>query len=115
VFNRGIDPWDPATLSRFTIDRLLRSQLGYTGLVVSDDLLMGAIVERYGLEDAAVRSLAAGVDLLLISGQGVRDGRTAATRVVQGIRRALEQGYLSPRRVREAIARVDEFRARIPR
>jgi beta-N-acetylhexosaminidase len=115
VFNRGIDPWDPATLSRFTIDRLLRSQLGYRGVVVSDDLLMGAIVERYGLDEAAVRSLAAGVDLLLVSGQGVKDGRTAATRIVQAIRRALEQGYLSPRRVREAIGRVDEFRARVAR
>ncbi len=115
VFNRGIDPWDPATLSRFTIERLLRGDMGYRGLVVSDDLLMAAIVERYGLEEAAVRSLEAGVDLLLISGPGTKEGRTTAARVVQAIRTALDQGFLSPRRVQEALARVDEFRRRIER
>ena len=61
VFNRGLDPWNPATLSRFTIKRYLRGRLGYNGLVVSDDLLMGAIGQRYGLEEAAVLALVVGV------------------------------------------------------
>ena len=57
VFNRGLDPWDPATLSRFTVRRVLRGWLHYDGVAVSDDLLMGAIAQHYGLEDAAVRAL----------------------------------------------------------
>ena len=113
VYNRRIDPWDPATLSRYTIGRLLRAKLGYKGLVVSDDLLMGAIVQRYGLEDAAARALEAGVDVLLISGQGVRDGRSAAERVASALRRGLEQGLISKKRVREALDRVRAFRARV--
>jgi beta-N-acetylhexosaminidase len=113
VFNRRIDPWDPATLSRYTIARLLRSKLGYRGLVVSDDLLMGAIVQRYGLEEASARALGAGVDVLLISGQGLREGRPAAERVAAALRRGLAQGLVSKKRVQEAIARVKEFRGRV--
>ncbi|HTG11423.1 MAG TPA: glycoside hydrolase family 3 N-terminal domain-containing protein, partial [Candidatus Eisenbacteria bacterium] len=67
VFNRGLDPWDPATLSRFTVQRVLRGWLHYDGVAVSDDLLMGAIAQHYGLEDAAVLALGAGVDVLLIA------------------------------------------------
>jgi beta-N-acetylhexosaminidase len=113
VFNRRIDPWDPATLSRYTIARLLRAKLGYKGLVVSDDLLMGAIVQRYGVEEASVRALAAGVDVLLISGQGAKDGSLAAARAVAALRRGLAQGLVSRKRVHEAIGRVKEFRGRL--
>jgi beta-N-acetylhexosaminidase len=112
VFNRRIDPWDPATLSRFAIGRLLRAKLGYKGLVVSDDLLMGAIVQRYGVEEAAVRAVAAGVDVLLISGQGAKDGGLAAGRAAAAVRRGVAQRLVSAKRVREAIARVREFRGR---
>src|SRR5262245_18799766 len=54
VFNRTIDPWYPASLSRYTVNRLLRAKLGFKGVVVSDDLLMRAITQRYGVDEAAV-------------------------------------------------------------
>ncbi|HEX2677909.1 MAG TPA: beta-N-acetylhexosaminidase [Polyangiales bacterium] len=62
----AIDPALPATLSRAAIDGLLRQQLGYTGLVWSDDLEMKAISERYGIGDAAVRAIEAGCDAVLV-------------------------------------------------
>jgi beta-N-acetylhexosaminidase len=64
VFNRRLDRSHPATLSRSTIAGLLRGELGWTGVVVSDDLRMGAIEQHYGLDEAAVLALNAGVDLL---------------------------------------------------
>src|SRR5439155_7148096 len=56
VFNRALDSEFPATLSRATLTGLLRSELGFDGPVVTDDLRMGAIEQRWGLETAAVRS-----------------------------------------------------------
>jgi beta-N-acetylhexosaminidase len=113
VFNRGLDPWDPATLSRYTVRRVLRGWLHYEGVAVSDDLLMGAIAQHYGLEDAAVQALRAGVDVLLIAENTDRVDDRAAERVVAAITRAITQGTLSESRVREAVARVDALRAKL--
>jgi beta-N-acetylhexosaminidase len=113
VFNRGLDPWDPATLSRYTVRRVLRGWLHYDGVAVSDDLLMGAIAQHYGLEDAAVQALRAGVDVLLIAENTDRVDDRAAERVVAAITRAITQGTLSESRVREAVARVDALRAKL--
>jgi beta-N-acetylhexosaminidase len=115
VFNRNLDPWDPATLSRFTVNGLLRRRLGWTGVVVSDDLLMGAILERYGLEEAAVLALEAGVDMLLVSANAPKDEAGAALRMLHAIERALGQGRLSRARIESSLARIDALRARIPR
>lgn len=113
VFNRGLDPWNPATLSRFTIKRYLRGKLGYQGLVVSDDLLMGAIRQRYGVEEASILALQSSVDMLLISQNQGRVERGAAERVIAGIRSALADGRLSPKALAASIARVRALRSRI--
>jgi beta-N-acetylhexosaminidase len=113
VFNRGLDPWDPATLSRYTVDRILRRRLGYQGVVVSDDLLMGAIIRHYGLEEAAVDALGAGVDVLLISENSTGAQPRAAPRVVAAIDHALAQGWLSRARVVAALDHVAALRRRL--
>jgi beta-N-acetylhexosaminidase len=113
VVNRGLDPWDPATLSRFTVNRILRGRLGYQGVVVSDDLLMGAIIQHYGLEEAAVDALGAGVDILLISQNSLRGEPRAAERVVAAVERALAQGWLSRARVQAALDHVAALRRRL--
>ena len=113
VFNRGIDPWNPATLSRFTIKRYLRGKLKYAGPVVSDDLLMGAIRQRYGVEEAAVLALQASVDILLVSQNQGKVERGTAERVVAEIRSAIADGRLSRKSVSAALDRVRKFRARL--
>lgn len=113
VFNRGLDPWEPATLSRFTVRRVLRGWLHYDGVAVSDDLLMGAIAQHYGLEDAAVLALGAGVDVLLISQNTGRIDDRAAERVVAAITRAIATGTLRESRITQAVARVDALRSRL--
>jgi len=113
VFNRGLDPWDPATLSRYTVHRVLRGWLHYQGVAVSDDLLMGAIAQHYGLEDAAVRALDAGVDVLLISQNMGRVDDRAAERVVAAITRAIADGRLRESAITAAVSRVDTLRARL--
>jgi beta-N-acetylhexosaminidase len=113
VFNRGIDFFNPATLSRFAIGRYLRGKLGYRGLVVSDDLLMGAIRQRYGVEEASVLALQATVDMLLISQNQGKVERGAAERVIAGIRQAIRDGRLSTRKLAASIERVRALRNRI--
>jgi beta-N-acetylhexosaminidase len=114
VFNRRLDPRYPATLSRSTVTGLLRDELGWTGVVVSDDLRMGAIDQHYGLGDAAVLALAAGVDLLLIADDRLPDQRSAAATALTAIRHALEQGRLGPDAIEAALTRVDALRSRLP-
>ena len=110
VFNKGLDPWDPATLSRYTVNRILRGRFGYKGVIVSDDLLMGAITRHYGLEEAAAKALNAGVDVLLISGNTPKGEVYAAERVVLAINRAITTAALA-----QARARRDRSRRRAAR
>lgn len=114
VFNRRLDRKRPATLSRSTIDGLLRGKLGYTGVVVSDDMRMGAIEQHYGMDDAAVLALAAGVDMVLIAQDRLPDGRSATTLALGAIRTALAGGRLPIERVESALGRVRALRARLP-
>jgi beta-N-acetylhexosaminidase len=113
VFNRGIDMALPATLSRYTVRRYLRGKLGYKGLVVSDDLLMGAIRQRYGVEEAAILALQATVDVLLVSQNQGRYEQGAAARVGAAIQSAIKEGRLSRKAVQAALDRVEAFRRRI--
>ncbi len=113
VFNRRLDGEYPATLSRATVGGLLRGELGFDGVVVSDDLLMGAISERYGLERAAVLGLAAGVDVLLISDNTWARAEAAADRARSAILNALARGTLQTSTVESALARIDRLRARL--
>lgn len=62
----ALDPGCPATMSSNVITELLRRQLGYRGLVISDDLDMKAISDHYGVADAAVAAIRAGCDVLLL-------------------------------------------------
>ncbi len=113
VFNRHLDAWVPATLSRPTIDGVLRSELGWRGVVVSDDMRMGAIEQHYGAGDAAVRALRAGVDLILIADDRLPGDRSASAETLEAIRRALRRGRLPAGQVDEALARIAALRSRL--
>jgi beta-N-acetylhexosaminidase len=92
----------PATLSTVLVTELLRGELGFDGLVVSDALDMGAIP---GVEEAAVRALAAGVDALCL---GPTLGPEAVERVHGAIVAAARSGQLPADRLAEAARRVEE-------
>ena len=112
VFNRRLDRRYPATLSRPTITGLLRRELGWVGVVVSDDLRMGAIEQHYGLGEASVLALDAGVDLLLIADDRLPEGRSGAAVALDALARALEEGRLTVAQIDAALARVDALRRR---
>src|SRR4029077_182718 len=76
VLYKALDDQLPATLSPNIITHLLREQMGYDGVVLTDDLEMHAIVDHYGPGEAAVRAFLAGCDMLLICKE--RDREIAA-------------------------------------
>jgi beta-N-acetylhexosaminidase len=97
---KHLDPEYPATLSRKILTDLLRNELGYDGVVITDDLEMGAIEEEGDLGQAALQAFAAGADLLLIchshekavdalreTSRGVEDNPELQTRMQESIRR----------------------------
>jgi beta-N-acetylhexosaminidase len=93
----------PATLSSRIMDEVLRDSLGFTGVVVTDALVMGAIVERYGAGESAVLAFEAGSDLLLMPA----DLRAAVDAMVA----AVESGRVSTERLDRSVRRLLELKA----
>jgi beta-N-acetylhexosaminidase len=111
VFNATLDPEYPATLSKPTIDGILREQLGYDGVVFCDDIQMGAIREQYGYETAVERAILAGVDMLTIGNNIVfEEGIGARTFAI--IRRAVEEGRIDATRIDQAYRRIQALKRR---
>lgn len=105
----ALDETQPASLSPAIVKRLLREELGFGGLVVTDDLEMKAISGRQAVEQAAVAALSAGCDLLLVCGTD-HDRQVG---VLEAIIHALEQNVVPRTEVEEALARQREAKARV--
>ena len=104
-----LDPEHPATLSRAVLTGLLRQRLGYTGVVITDALMMQAVHRRWGHARSAVMALAAGADMPLA--QGSRSDQLAA---LQAIEQAQRDGTLDPAALQAAVQRLDALAARFP-
>ncbi|WP_433365893.1 glycoside hydrolase family 3 protein [Actinoplanes sp. CA-142083] len=94
----------PATLSHRIMTGLLREELGFQGLIVTDGIEMQGVRRRYGLAGAAVMALAAGVDAICVGGDHA-DEQTA-TQLRDAIVQAVRDGSLSEERLADAAARV---------
>ena len=103
------DPDLPATLSRRILTGLLREELGFQGLIVTDGIEMQGVRRAYGLEGATVRALAAGADAICVGGDHA-DEHTAL-RLRDAIVAAVRSGELSEERLRDAAARVRKLAA----
>jgi beta-N-acetylhexosaminidase len=106
VVYRAVDPLRPATLST-EVCTVLRGQIGFRAMLVSDDLEMAAIAARWAIEDAAVQAVAAGCDALLVCWSDEKQAR-----VVEALTRESERSPAFRARCEEAGARVREARAR---
>ncbi|MHB8420421.1 MAG: beta-N-acetylhexosaminidase [Myxococcales bacterium] len=106
VVFEALDPGLPATFSPKVLG-LLREELGFQGVIVSDDLEMAAVAERWPFDEAAALSIAAGCDLLLVC-----HGAERQALAIDGIRRAAEGSAAARERLQEAAARVTALRER---
>ena len=101
----------PVTFSRQALQQELRDQLGFPGAIITDDLDMGAIRDSYSLEDAVVRSLGAGNDLLLMS-NSLDYNPLLPDLVVEWVSKALVEQRLAPERLIDAYIRVIDLKKR---
>lgn len=101
----AFDDEHPATLSEKVMGPLVRDEIGYRGVVVSDDLEMRAIADHYGIGDAAVRALRAGCDQILICKHPA-----LVSEAYEAIVKAVEAGQLSKHRLAEAAGRVEALK-----
>ncbi|MCA1591848.1 MAG: hypothetical protein LC754_04175 [Acidobacteria bacterium] len=95
----------PASINYEIVTRLLREELGYEGLVVTDDLEMGAIAKHYEIEDASLRAIQAGEDMLLICARPdlIRRGYNS-------LLHAARDGVLSRERIELSLRRIADFK-----
>ncbi|WP_176757862.1 beta-N-acetylhexosaminidase [Melghirimyces thermohalophilus] len=94
-------PGLPGTLSKKVLTGLLRERLGFAGVIMTDDLEMGAIVEHFGPEEAAVRAVKAGADILLVSHN--LDHQQAS---MAAVRQAVKKGEISEERIDQSLRRI---------
>ena len=88
----------PASLSSYIMTDLLREELGYKGIIVTDALAMKAVIDEYSSDEAAVRALEAGADILLLA----EDFELA----FQGVLQAVNEGRLSRERLDQSLQRI---------
>ncbi|HTI29861.1 MAG TPA: glycoside hydrolase family 3 N-terminal domain-containing protein [Methylomirabilota bacterium] len=111
VFNATLDPEHPATLSQPTITGILREQLGWDGVVISDDMQMGAIRDAYGYEEAIRLTIVAGVDILTIAQQQVYEAGIVE-RTIDLIERFVRDGTLTEDRINKSHTRIMALKGR---
>jgi beta-N-acetylhexosaminidase len=110
VVFEALDGERPASMSRVVVGELLRGQLGYGGVVVTDDLEMKAIADHFAIEDVVLRGLEAGVDVFLVC-----HSAALAHRGIDAIVRAVQSGRVPEITLRRALERVERLMTRFAR
>lgn len=98
----------PSSLSRNFVTNLLRDELQFAGLVITDDLEMGAIVKNYGIGDACKMAVAAGIDMLAICAD--------PTRIINGYRAVLnaaKSGEIPSARIDRSLERIAKLKVEL--
>lgn len=112
IFNARWDSTYPATLSQPVITGMLRNELGFEGVIMSDDLMMGAIRKEYGLKTAIKRAILAGVDVLSFANNSVYDAKIVPK--AHGIiEKLIEEGQISRDRIEDSYQRIMEMKSRL--
>ena len=96
-----IDPDHPSSLSKAIITDWLRKDMGYNGVVVTDDMDMGALAKHYTFGDMAVQSILAGSDILLVCHEYEH-----MQEAYNGLMKAVKDGRLSKERLDESVKRI---------
>jgi beta-N-acetylhexosaminidase len=109
IFNANLDPDLPATLSHRTITGLLREELGFNGVVMTDDMQMKAISANYSFDTAIQLAVKAGVDIVMIGSNMAGPNTTA--RAIAIIKQMVTSGSITPARIDESYERIMTLKA----
>ncbi|WP_417336868.1 glycoside hydrolase family 3 protein [Halobacteriovorax marinus] len=112
IFNGSLDPYYPGTLSKSILDDLLRTELKYDGVIISDDMNMSAITDHYGFERAIELAINAGIDILLYGNNLVYD-KEIAKRVHTTIKKLLNEERISIDQINKSFNRVMNLKKKL--
>ena len=112
LYNAHWDQTYPATLSAAVVTGMLRQQLGFQGVVVSDDMQMGAIVQNYSLEKGIEQAVKAGVDILLFGNNSSFDSQVAH-KASNILRQLVESKAISRDRIQQSYLRILDLKERL--
>lgn len=96
-----IDPKYPSSMSKKIITDTLRGDLSFGGVVITDDMTMGAITKNYNIGDAAVTSVNAGSDIVLVC-----HGYDEEVSVIDALKKAVQDGTISEERIDQSVYRI---------
>ena len=96
-----IDSENPATMSKEVITNVLRENMEFDGVVITDDMTMGAIIENYDIGEASVKSINAGADIILVC-----HGYENELNVINSIKNAVKNNIISEERINESDYRI---------
>lgn len=113
VFNEKLDDQYPATLSEKTINGLLRGELDYDGVVITDDLQMGAIANKYGLNNTLKLAINAGNDILLFGNQLSTQSMVTTQELVESIKAMVESGEIDQTTIVQSNERIEKLKKRL--
>jgi beta-N-acetylhexosaminidase len=121
LVHREVDPTYPSTLSQNFIEPWLRHEDGFHGVVVTDDLNMGAIQQHYKLKEIVLRAIMAGNDILVFSNnalaapevKGFKADATIASKVIHIVEQAIADGQLSEDRINASFIRILNLKSRL--
>jgi len=111
VINRNIDKNYPATLSKYFIQDILKDDIGFEGLVISDDMQMSAIINNYKLNDSIIMAINAGVDVISVMNNSVSGyDSELAYKVLDLIFDAVRDGVISEERIIESYVKIIDLK-----
>ena len=113
VFNKNIDARYPATLSDKTVNQLLRQEFGFNGVVITDDLQMGAINKKYGLRNTLKLAIGAGNDILLFGNQLSVKSMVKTKTLVNTVKSLIKSGEVSLADIEKSNKRLETLKQKL--
>ena len=110
IINRKLDASGvPATLSHSVLTNVLRHELKFNGVIITDDMQMKAIADNYGLEKAVTMAINAGADMLVFGNQ-LKDTDQDPREIINIIEKKIDLGEISEKRINEAYKHICHFK-----
>jgi beta-N-acetylhexosaminidase len=113
LFNKNFDAEFPASLSKNTITLLLRDKLNFKGVVISDDLHMGAIRGNFSLEETIIGAINAGTDILVSSNNLGNPDLQLPEKIIDITAKAIKNGTISEERIEDSFTRIAELKTKL--
>jgi len=113
VFNKNLDEKYPASLSAKTVNGLLRQEFGFDGVVITDDLQMGAIQHKYGLKNTLKLAINAGDDILLFGNQLSVKSMVKTDTLVNTIKSMVKSGEVNLADIEKSNERLDRLKEKL--